>query len=80
MMAHDRILFATAATGLLKTVETPGYVLMSPIEAASLPPMLNGHDVIAQAMTDSNKAGNGHQRQFSSVPKTALGRGCLESK
>jgi ATP-independent RNA helicase DbpA len=40
---------------LLQAVETLGYAQMTPIQAASLPPMLEGRDVIAQAMTGSGK-------------------------
>jgi ATP-independent RNA helicase DbpA len=40
---------------LLQAVDTLGYAQMTPIQAASLPPMLEGRDVIAQAMTGSGK-------------------------
>ncbi len=40
---------------LLQSVAALGYTQMTPIQAASLPPMLEGHDVIAQAMTGSGK-------------------------
>ena len=40
---------------LLQAVETLGYAQMTPIQDASLPPMLEGRDVIAQAMTGSGK-------------------------
>jgi ATP-dependent RNA helicase DbpA len=40
---------------LLKSVETLGYTDMTPIQALSLPPMLEGKDVIAQAKTGSGK-------------------------
>jgi len=40
---------------LLKAVQTLGYTRMTPVQAASLPPMLEGRDVIAQAMTGSGK-------------------------
>ncbi|HTA65310.1 MAG TPA: ATP-dependent RNA helicase DbpA [Xanthomonadaceae bacterium] len=40
---------------LLQAVATIGYTLMTPIQAQSLPPMLEGRDVIAQAMTGSGK-------------------------
>jgi ATP-independent RNA helicase DbpA len=40
---------------LLQAIETLGYAQMTPVQAASLPPMLEGRDVIAQAMTGSGK-------------------------
>ena len=40
---------------LLQAVDVLGYARMTPIQAASLPPMLEGRDVIAQAMTGSGK-------------------------
>ncbi|HTD28784.1 MAG TPA: DEAD/DEAH box helicase, partial [Xanthomonadaceae bacterium] len=40
---------------LLQAVGTLGYAKMTPIQAASLPAMLEGRDVIAQAMTGSGK-------------------------
>ena len=40
---------------LLQAVETLGYAQMTPIQSASLPAMLEGRDVIAQAMTGSGK-------------------------
>jgi ATP-independent RNA helicase DbpA len=40
---------------LLQAVDVLGYAQMTPIQAASLPPMLEGRDVIAQAMTGSGK-------------------------
>jgi ATP-independent RNA helicase DbpA len=40
---------------LLQVVETLGYTQMTPIQDASLPPMLEGRDVIAQGMTGSGK-------------------------
>ena len=40
---------------LLQAVAALDYALMTPIQAASLPPMLEGCDVIAQAMTGSGK-------------------------
>jgi len=40
---------------LLQAVDTLGYAQMTPIQGASLPPMLEGRDVIAQAMTGSGK-------------------------
>ena len=40
---------------LLQAVAALGYTQMTPIQAASLPPMLDGRDVIAQAMTGSGK-------------------------
>ncbi len=40
---------------LLQAVDALGYVQMTPIQAASLPPMLEGRDVIAQARTGSGK-------------------------
>jgi ATP-independent RNA helicase DbpA len=40
---------------LLASVETLGYSTMTPVQAQSLPPMLEGRDVIAQAQTGSGK-------------------------
>jgi ATP-independent RNA helicase DbpA len=40
---------------LLASVETLGYTGMTPVQAQSLPPMLAGRDVIAQAQTGSGK-------------------------
>ena len=40
---------------LLASVETLGYTTMTPVQAQSLPPMLAGRDVIAQAQTGSGK-------------------------
>jgi ATP-independent RNA helicase DbpA len=40
---------------LLQAIESLGYAQMTPIQDASLPPMLEGRDVIAQAMTGSGK-------------------------
>ena len=40
---------------LLQAVEALGYTQMTPVQAQSLPPMLEGRDVIAQAMTGSGK-------------------------
>ena len=40
---------------LLASVETLGYTEMTPVQAQSLPPMLQGRDVIAQAQTGSGK-------------------------
>ncbi|BDU19706.1 ATP-dependent RNA helicase DbpA [Dyella sp. GSA-30] len=40
---------------LLASVETLGYSEMTPVQAQSLPPMLQGRDVIAQAKTGSGK-------------------------
>ena len=40
---------------LLKNLSTLNYEHMTPIQAASLPVMLDGHDVIAQAKTGSGK-------------------------
>ncbi len=40
---------------LLASVETLGYTEMTPVQALSLPPMLEGRDVIAQARTGSGK-------------------------
>jgi len=40
---------------LLAGVETLGYAEMTPVQAQSLPPMLQGRDVIAQAQTGSGK-------------------------
>ena len=40
---------------LLTSIETLGYTEMTPVQAQSLPPMLEGRDVIAQAQTGSGK-------------------------
>ncbi len=40
---------------LLASVETLGYTAMTPVQAQSLPPMLAGRDVVAQAQTGSGK-------------------------
>ncbi|HEY1588466.1 MAG TPA: DEAD/DEAH box helicase, partial [Rhodanobacter sp.] len=40
---------------LLASLETLGYATMTPVQAQSLPPMLDGRDVIAQAQTGSGK-------------------------
>jgi ATP-independent RNA helicase DbpA len=40
---------------LLASVEALGYDTMTPVQAQSLPPMLQGRDVIAQAQTGSGK-------------------------
>ncbi|WP_114239613.1 ATP-dependent RNA helicase DbpA [Dyella sp. C9] len=40
---------------LLASVETLGYTEMTPVQALSLPPILEGRDVIAQARTGSGK-------------------------
>jgi len=40
---------------LLASLETLGYAEMTPVQEQSLPPMLQGHDVIAQAQTGSGK-------------------------
>jgi len=40
---------------LLASVETLGYAAMTPVQAQSLPPMLQGRDVIVQAQTGSGK-------------------------
>ncbi|OOG49549.1 ATP-dependent RNA helicase DbpA [Rhodanobacter sp. C01] len=40
---------------LLTSIETLGYATMTPVQAQSLPPMLAGRDVIAQAQTGSGK-------------------------
>src|SRR5690242_19401452 len=40
---------------LLASIETHGYAAMTPVQAQSLPPILAGRDVIAQARTGSGK-------------------------
>ncbi|HEY9511831.1 MAG TPA: ATP-dependent RNA helicase DbpA [Rhodanobacter sp.] len=49
--------FSTLALhpALLASLETLGYTTMTPIQAQSLPPLLAGRDVIAQAQTGSGK-------------------------
>jgi len=49
--------FSTLALqpALLASLETLGYTTMTPVQAQSLPPMLAGRDVIAQARTGSGK-------------------------
>ncbi len=49
--------FSSLALGapLLQGLEVLGYAQMTPIQAGSLPPMLEGRDVIAQARTGSGK-------------------------
>jgi len=42
-------------TALLENLASLGYAQMTPIQAAALPPMLAGHDLIAQAKTGSGK-------------------------
>jgi len=41
--------------GMLKTLSSLGYEQMTPIQAKALPDVLNGKDIIAQAMTGSGK-------------------------
>ena len=41
--------------GVLSTLQQLGYLIMTPIQAASLPIALAGHDLIAQAKTGSGK-------------------------
>lgn len=45
----------TLREGLLKNLSSLGYEHMTPIQAQSLPLMLNRHDVVAQAKTGSGK-------------------------
>ncbi|MFC5741405.1 ATP-dependent RNA helicase DbpA [Dyella tabacisoli] len=45
----------TLKPALLASIETLGYTEMTPVQAQSLPPMLEGRDVIAQAQTGSGK-------------------------
>ncbi|HBC20007.1 MAG TPA: ATP-dependent RNA helicase DbpA, partial [Alcanivorax sp.] len=40
---------------MLANLDTLGYTAMTPVQAASLPPLLQGRDVIAQASTGSGK-------------------------
>ncbi|HEY7885812.1 MAG TPA: DEAD/DEAH box helicase, partial [Cellvibrionaceae bacterium] len=42
-------------TAMLDNLESLGYTQMTPIQAASLPLMLTGRDVIAKAKTGSGK-------------------------
>jgi len=53
--AAQRMASEHALVRRLEAVETLGYTQMTPIQDASLPPMLEGRDVIAQAMTGSGK-------------------------
>ena len=43
------------APATLANLQRLGYLSMTPIQAASLPPALAGHDLIAQAKTGSGK-------------------------
>ena len=43
------------APAMLETLQQLGYLAMTPIQAASLPITLAGHDLIAQAKTGSGK-------------------------
>jgi ATP-independent RNA helicase DbpA len=45
----------TLSPALLQAVEQLGYIEMTPVQAESLPPMLDGRDVIVQAPTGSGK-------------------------
>ena len=40
---------------LLETIKGLGYEAPSPIQAATIPPMLDGHDVLGQAQTGTGK-------------------------
>ena len=42
-------------SGLVDNLSTLGYTQMTPVQAQSLPPVLNGKDIIAQAKTGSGK-------------------------
>lgn len=48
-------LAAELAPGILKNLESLGYIEMTPIQAESLPHILSGKDVIGQARTGSGK-------------------------
>ena len=42
-------------SGLVDNLSTLGYTQMTPVQAQSLPPVLSGKDIIAQAKTGSGK-------------------------
>ena len=48
-------LAAELAPGILKNLESLGYIEMTPIQAESLPHILSGKDVIGQARTGSGE-------------------------
>ena len=56
-MATDSLQFNTLALSpaMLANLQQLGYQQMTPIQAASLPPALEGRDLIAQARTGSGK-------------------------
>lgn len=54
-MSHLKFSTLTLNPDLLKNIDSLGYTAMTPIQAKSLPVMLNGTDVIAQAKTGSGK-------------------------
>ena len=43
------------SSSLLETLQELGYEAPSPIQAATIPPMLEGHDVLGQAQTGTGK-------------------------
>ena len=57
--SQDSAFASLAAFGLSEALQANlqqlGYLQMTPIQAASLPPALQGHDIIAQAATGSGK-------------------------
>ena len=45
------------AAPILKAINAVGYEHPSPIQAASIPPLLEGHDLLGQAQTGTGKTG-----------------------
>jgi ATP-dependent RNA helicase DeaD len=57
MTTENSVLFAQLALAppLLKAITDVGYETASPIQAQSIPPLLEGHDLIGQAQTGTGK-------------------------
>jgi ATP-independent RNA helicase DbpA len=55
MTANTDFSALSLSPAMLANLQTLGYLAMTPIQAASLPPALLGKDLIAQAMTGSGK-------------------------